>query len=65
MDEILQTLLKSNKIRALDFQAGFKKGVNAAARELSHYYAGKYTEKELARILLNLTYENTTRTKEN
>ena len=57
MDEIFQGLLKGQKMRTQDFQAGFRKGVNAAARELSHYYAGKYTEKELARILLKLTYD--------
>ena len=65
MDEIFNLLLKGQQMRTQDFQAGFKKGVSAADRELSHYYAGKYTEKELARILLNLTYENTPRTKEN
>ena len=64
MDEIFRELLKGQQMRTQDFQAGFKKGVSAAARELSHYYAGKYTEKELARILLKLTYD-TTRTKEN
>ena len=51
MDEIFQELLKANKIRALDFQGGFQKGVEKAAMEFAHYFNGLYTPEELARVL--------------